>query len=102
MLALKLPVSLNSTTPDNHVRTNLQEYRRRPQERSGLRQRAGLHRTDLVAAVPEIPRRAGTPEGDGGRAGGQKIFLRARPALPLEELGRAERPARQARPQRPP
>ena len=52
-----------------------------------------------MAAVSEIPRRTGTSKGDGSRAGGKKIFLGARPALPLGDLGLAQRQARQARPQ---
>ena len=44
-----------TTEEDSHVRANLQKYRRRAVERGGLLVRAGLHRTILVDAVPQIP-----------------------------------------------
>jgi hypothetical protein len=40
-----------------HVRTSLQEHRRRPLEGGGLHQRARLHRADLLAPLPQVPRR---------------------------------------------
>ena len=49
-----------------------------------------MHRTDLLAAVPEIPRRPGAGQGGRGGAGRKEIQLHPRPALPLGKLGRAE------------
>jgi hypothetical protein len=44
---------------DACVRASLQEHRRRPVEGGGLHDGARLHRADVVAAIPEISRRAG-------------------------------------------
>ena len=85
--------------PENHVRTSLQKHRRRSLERGRLHHGAGLHRADLLASVPEIPRRPGAGQGDGGRAGREEIHLHPRQALSLGKLGRAQGQGRQARPQ---
>ena len=50
------------------VRASLQEHRRRPPERGRLHHRARLHRADLLAAVPQVPRRPGAGQGRRGRA----------------------------------
>ena len=81
------------------VRTSLQKHRRRPLERRRLHQRTRLHRADLLAAVPEIPRRPGARQGHRSRPRRQEIRPHPRQALPLGIVGRAEGQGRQDRPQ---
>ena len=72
-------------------------------ERSRLHHRAGLHRADLLVAVPEIPGRAGAGQADRSRTGGQDstpIILDE--PVPLGNLGCAQGQGRQARPQQSP
>jgi hypothetical protein len=75
------------------------KHRRRPPERSRLHHRTRLHRADLLAAVPEIPRRAGAGQAADEAAGREEIQLHPRQALSLGKLGRAQGQGRQARPQ---
>jgi hypothetical protein len=56
--------------------------RRRPLERSWMFERAGLHRTDLVASFPEISGRVGAGQGRRGRAGAEEVHLRSGQVLP--------------------
>ena len=48
-----------------------------------MHQRAGLHRADFMAAVPEIPRCPRNRQSHRGRAGGQEIHPHHRQGLPL-------------------
>lgn len=58
-------------TPATHVRASLQKHRRRSPQGGRLHHGAGLHRADLLAALPEIPRRPGAGSRARSATGGE-------------------------------
>ena len=79
------------------VRAGVQEHRRCPAQGRRLIERTRLHRADLVAPVPEVPRRPRAGQGDRGRAPRAGLRLHHRRALPLGHVGRSQGLRRQDR-----
>ncbi len=80
-----------SFPPDARLRRRVQQARQRAAAGGRLLRGAGLHRADLLAAVPQVPRRPRARAGAGGRAPRRDARAGHRqPRLPLVGLGLAQ------------